>query len=111
MKIAIPLEEEKMCSHFGHCQNFAIIETDDKGDIAARNDFPSPPHEPGMLPKWLIEQEVNLVIAGGIGPRAQELLVQKGVEVIIGAPQETPENLVRDYVAGKLSSGNNLCDH
>ncbi|MCK5285071.1 MAG: NifB/NifX family molybdenum-iron cluster-binding protein [Alphaproteobacteria bacterium] len=111
MKIAIPLEKEKMCSHFGHCRNFAIIETDEKGDIVARNDFPSPPHEPGLLPKWLIEREVNLVIVGGIGARAQGLLVEKGIDVIIGAQEDTPENLVKSYIDGKLSSGNNFCNH
>jgi len=111
MKIAIPLKNEKLCSHFGHCQNFAIIETDEAGNIAAKNILPSPPHEPGMLPKWLIEQEVNLVIAGGIGAHAQGLLVEKGIEVIIGAPEDTPENLVKAYIAGELTSGKNSCDH
>ena len=111
MKIAIPLEEEKLCSHFGHCQNFAILETDEAGNIIARNDFPSPPHEPGMLPKWLIEQDVNLIIAGGMGGHAQGLLVEKGIKIVIGAPEDTPENLVKSYVDGKLISGKNPCDH
>ncbi len=111
MKIAVPLENKKLCSHFGHCQNFAIIETDEQGHIVSKDIQPSPPHEPGLLPKWLIEQDVNLVIAGGIGARAQDLLVEKGVEVIIGAPEETPEALIKSYVEGALCSGKNLCDH
>lgn len=32
-----------------------------------------PPHEPGVLPKWLHDQGVNLIIAGGMGQRAQGL--------------------------------------
>lgn len=111
MKIAIPLENEKLCSHFGHCQNFAMIETNKAGDIVAKNILPSPPHEPGSLPKWVAEQGANLVIAGGLGARAQALLIEQGVEIIIGAPEDTPENLVKKHAEGNLSSGENLCDH
>ncbi|NLY23703.1 MAG: ATPase, partial [Bacteroidales bacterium] len=27
--IAIPLEEGRLCQHFGHCQQFAIIEAEE----------------------------------------------------------------------------------
>lgn len=33
------------------------------------------------------------------------------IEVTVGAPVDTPENLVKDYMAGKLSAGVNACDH
>ena len=110
MKIAIPTEEEKLCTHFGHCQNFTVVETDEK-NIVAVNNISAPPHEPGVLPQWLAECGINLVIAGGIGGHAQRLLLEKGIDVIIGAPIDTPENLVKAYTDGKLSSGQNPCDH
>ena len=52
-----------------------------------------------------------MIIAGGMGQRALELFAAQGIDVIIGASPETPENLVKDYLAGKLKTGQNVCDH
>jgi len=112
MKIAIPLADGKLAMHFGHCASFALIEADaDEKKIVKREDLQAPPHEPGLLPKWLAERGANLIIAGGMGQRAQDLFCQHGIEVIIGAPAETPEALVASYLAGTLQSGKNVCDH
>jgi predicted Fe-Mo cluster-binding NifX family protein len=70
-----------------------------------------PPHEPGVLPRWLHEQGANVILAGGMGQRAQELFAQNSVKVVVGAPVDTPENLLNAYLAGSLVSGANICDH
>jgi ATP-binding protein involved in chromosome partitioning len=112
MKIAIPLADGKLSMHFGHCERFALVEADTNGKkIVKREDLEAPPHEPGLLPKWLAERGANLIIAGGMGQRAQALFCEHGIEVVIGAPAETPENLVNSYLAGTLHSGDNVCDH
>jgi ATP-binding protein involved in chromosome partitioning len=112
MKIAIPLSEGKLFAHFGHCSAFALIDADEKaGTITGRKDVAAPPHEPGLLPVWLAERGVNLVMTGGIGPRAEDLLTQHGIKVIAGAPVETPEVLIASYFAGTLSTRANDCDH
>lgn len=112
MKIAIPMADGKLSMHFGHCDRFALIEADLAAkQIVKREDLEAPPHEPGLLPKWLAERGANLIIAGGMGQRAQALFCEHGIEVIIGAPAETPENLVDSYLAGTLQSGENVCDH
>jgi predicted Fe-Mo cluster-binding NifX family protein len=53
-RIAIPLEGGILCSHFGHCEQFAIVDADDK-TITAETLITPPPHEPGLLPGWLAE--------------------------------------------------------
>jgi predicted Fe-Mo cluster-binding NifX family protein len=112
MKIAIPLVEEKLCAHFGHCEKFALIEVNqESASIIQRTDLVPPPHEPGVLPQWLHEQDVTLIIAGGMGQRAQELFAAKGIKVVVGAPFDDPEQIVNKYLSGKLESGSNLCDH
>ena len=112
MKIAIPLADGKLSMHFGHCAAFALVETDIKEKrIVKREDLDAPPHEPGLLPRWLAERGANLIIAGGMGQRAQALFCEHGIEVIIGAPAETPETLVAAWLAGTLQSGENVCDH
>ena len=70
-----------------------------------------PPHEPGVLPKWVAEKGGHLVIAGGMGQRAQMLFNQNQVEVLVGAQADTPENLAAAYLNGSLQTGQNACDH
>ncbi|MCU0610926.1 MAG: NifB/NifX family molybdenum-iron cluster-binding protein [Candidatus Eisenbacteria bacterium] len=112
MRIAIPIADGRLCVHFGHCAQFALIDADAATKaIQKRTDLDAPPHQPGLLPPWLAERGVTVVIAGGMGGRAQGLFAQHGIKVEIGAPCETPERLVTDYLAGALKTGDNLCDH
>ena len=112
MIIAIPIHSGRLCMHFGHCSEFAKIEADvESKKILSKVALQPPAHEPGVLPKWLHEQGVELVIAGGMGGRARQLFEQAGVKVIVGAPAETPEVIVENYLAGKLQTGSNTCDH
>ena len=112
MKIAVPVAGGKLCMHFGHCEQFAIIDVDaESRAITGQRLLTPPPHEPGVLPKWLHEQGVNLIIAGGMGQRAQGLFNENGIRVVVGAPAEAPEVLVRQHLAGTLATGENVCDH
>jgi len=112
MKIAIPLAAGRLSLHFGHCDQFAIIDVDpESNEILGREDLASPPHEPGLLPRWLSEKGASMIIAGGMGVRAQQLFAQNGVQVVIGAPADTPENLVQQMLSGELQGGPNPCDH
>jgi predicted Fe-Mo cluster-binding NifX family protein len=70
-----------------------------------------PPHEPGLLPRWLHEQGATVIIAGGMGQRAQGLFAENGIKVVVGAPAEAPDALVRAYLDGTLKTGGNVCDH
>ncbi|THB70213.1 MAG: ATPase [Gammaproteobacteria bacterium] len=112
MKVAIPVREEKLCIHFGHCDQFVLVEvnTEDKS-IIGEEIIDAPPHEPGLLPRWLNEKNVAIIIAGGMGSRAQQLFQDKNIEVIVGAPVETPQNLVKSLLDKTLVSGANTCDH
>jgi len=110
MNIAIPTAQGKLCLHFGHCEEFVIITVED-GRISASQTLKPPLHEPGVLPRWLAEQNTNLVIASGMGQRAQMLFNKQGIDVIVGAPSEEPEKIVKAYLDGNLAAGQNICDH
>jgi predicted Fe-Mo cluster-binding NifX family protein len=110
MKFAIPLANGKLTAHFGHCQQFALIEVQDN-QITTNELLVPPPHEPGVLPRWLGEQGANVIIAGGMGQRAIGLFQQQDIEVITGAPALDPETLVRGYLDNTLTTGGNVCDH
>jgi len=112
MKIAIPVTDGKLSAHFGHCEQFAIIDVDSgTKDIQGEKLVAPPPHEPGLLPKWLAELNVEIIIAGGMGQRAQQLFAQNNIDVVVGAPDNEPHQLVLQYLAGQLQCGQNICDH
>ncbi|OGV73301.1 MAG: chromosome partitioning protein ParA [Lentisphaerae bacterium RIFOXYB12_FULL_65_16] len=112
MRIAIPLADGKLGMHFGHCEQFALVDVDEKAKkITGQQLLTPPPHEPGVLPRWLREQGAQVIIAGGMGQRAQSLFAQNGIKVIVGAPAEAPEALVAAYMDGTLQTGDNVCDH
>ena len=110
MKFAIPLAEGKLTAHFGHCQEFALVDVEDN-EIKNKETMVPPPHEPGVLPRWLHEQGTNVIIAGGMGARALDLFAQNEIKVLIGAPSLTPEELVQQYLDDSLHTGANVCDH
>jgi len=106
------LADGRLSAHFGHCQQFALLDVDEStGKVTAQKLLTPPPHEPGVLPRWLHQQGATVIIAGGMGQRAQALLEASGIRVVVGAPAQSPERLVADHVAGTLATGANLCDH
>ena len=65
MRIAIPVEDGQLSWHFGHCSEFAILETDAPGrQIVRSSTHRPPPHEPGVIPVWLAEQGAAVAITG-----------------------------------------------
>jgi ATP-binding protein involved in chromosome partitioning len=108
--LVIPVAGGKLASHFGHCEEFAFVETHDGRIVNTSTRIP-PAHEPGVLPRWVSEQGGHVVIAGGMGERAQELFRENGLEVIIGAPMDPPESIANQYLTGNLITGENVCDH
>ena len=112
MKIAIPTAEGKLCMHFGHCQAFAVLDVDTKQKKILSTQMLQPPaHEPGVLPRWLKEQGVDMVVAGGMGARAQGFFKEFGIDVLVGAPSEEPTKVVSALLDGTLQLGKNICDH
>lgn len=112
MKIAIPIANGILAVHFGHCEKFAMIDVIEKtGEILKIELLTPPPHEPGLLPCWLDEKGVRIIIAGGMGQRAQSLFQSKGISVLVGAPCKDPEVIIKEYFNGTLETGVNACDH
>jgi Mrp family chromosome partitioning ATPase/predicted Fe-Mo cluster-binding NifX family protein len=109
-KAAVPVAGGLLCNHFGHCEKFAVLHVLD-GQIGTLEFHVPPPHEPGVLPRWLGELGIDLIIAGGMGQRALSLFAERGITVITGAPNLEPETLVQNYLTGNLMTGVNVCDH
>ena len=112
MKYTVPITGGTMSPHFGHCEQFAFFDVDEqKKEITHMEFVASPEHQPGLLPVWLAEKGAGVVIAGGMGPRAVDLLQQQGISVVLGATESDPEKAVLSYLSGALITGGNVCDH
>ena len=112
MRIAIPVAKGLLCQHFGHCEKFMMINVEDESKaITDRQELVPPPHEPGLLPRWLHEKGATMIIAGGMGASAQKLFKQNNIEVVTGAPSADPAIVVDEYLRGTLKTGKNACDH
>jgi predicted Fe-Mo cluster-binding NifX family protein len=110
MRIAVPTAQGTLCPHFGHCEQFAIVDVDE-GKIVKTEYQTPPPHEPGVLPAWLHQLGANVIICGGMGMRAQQLFAQNNIQVVYGAPSLPPEEVIRAHLDGSLVTGDNICDH
>lgn len=111
-RIAVPVSAGLLCAHFGHCETFALLDVDQENKIIVRReDIPAPPHEPGLLPRWLQEKGATIIIAGGMGSRARGLFDEQGIQVIVGAQPGAPEAVVNAYLDDTLVTGENVCDH
>ncbi len=102
MKIALPLEHSVISGHFGHAERFAIVPVQNNNPAQAELLVP-PPHEPGVLPRWLQSLGVTHLICGGIGGGAIQLFNSMGITVMAGCTGVNPEEAISAFLSGRLS--------
>lgn len=107
---AIPTENGVLCAHFGHCQQFAVVEVENNQIISTSNVIP-PEHVPGLYPAWVAQLGATDVIAGGMGQQAITLFNQQKINVFVGAPIDDPSALVKRFLEDKLELNANYCNH
>lgn len=109
-RIAIPMVNNMLSEHFGHCQAFAFVDVEND-KITEVTTMDPPEHTPGSFPKWVAANGATDVIAGGMGGKAINLFNESGVNAFVGAPVDTPTNLVNQFIAGELTLSANYCEH
>jgi predicted Fe-Mo cluster-binding NifX family protein len=107
--IGIPLEGGILCPHFGHCEMFAIVKTENGKITEIKTETP-PEHVPGLYPKWISQFCVTDVIAGGMGQKAIDLFNEQNINVYLGAPLQSPQILVTEFLNNNLKLNANYCD-
>jgi len=78
-----------------------------KSDIVSNPYYQN--HVPGMVPNFINEQGANVMIAGGMGPRAIDMFTSIGIGVVTGAVGNTG-NVLQAYLRGEIS-GVEPCKH
>ncbi len=104
MLVAIPTEGNMVCPHFGHCEEFTMYDTNTR----VLSSLANPGHQPGFLPGFLKQQGAELVIAGGMGGRAQELFAEHGIQLIVGVAGSIQDVIAR-FEKGELKSTGAVC--
>jgi predicted Fe-Mo cluster-binding NifX family protein len=107
MKIAVASEGSRVSAHFGHCEGFTTYSVEN-GEATNKQFVPSPGHKPGYLPVFLREQNVDVIIAGGMGEAAKDLFVENGIEVFVGVDGQS-DIAAQQYAKGLLKSTGTIC--
>lgn len=115
-RIALACEEgtglkAQMSMHFGRCPYYTLVDVEGE-KIKGVEVIPNPyfnNHVPGVVPPFIHAQKANVMIAGGMGPRAIDLFQGFGIEVATGVGGQV-ENVLKAYLEGKVS-GIIACAH
>ena len=110
MKIAIPTSENMVDSHFGHCEMYTVITADEKSNIIKTEILPSPQ---GCGCKSNIAETfqnigVTIMLAGGIGEGAINVLNSHGIEVVRGCSGNVTL-LAENFLKGALVDSGVSC--
>lgn len=109
MKIAVTYDNGNIFQHFGKTEFFKVYEVEDN-KIVSSEVIGSNGAGHGALAGLLSEQNVDVLICGGIGGGAQAALAEAGVELCAGA-QGDADQAVEAYLKGELVSTGANCDH
>lgn len=109
MKIAVTYDNGNIFQHFGKTEFFKVYEVEDN-KVVSSEVISSNGTGHGALAGLLAQQNVDVLICGGIGGGAQAALEEAGVELCAGAQGDT-DKAVEDYLKGELVSTGANCDH
>jgi predicted Fe-Mo cluster-binding NifX family protein len=77
----------QVSAHFGRCPYYVLVEANG-GSVAGSRIVSNPYfelHRPGVMPRFIRDLGANVIIAGGMGPRAIEMFHSFGIDVATGA--------------------------
>lgn len=109
MKIAVTYENGNVFQHFGKTESFKVYEVEDNQVVSSEIiSSGGAGHE--ALAGLLANQDVDVLICGGIGEGARAALAEAGVELCSGVQGDVDE-AVGAYLKGELVSTGVNCDH
>lgn len=110
MKIAVPVTlDNQIDSHFGHCESYNVY-TILGNELTEMKNVPSPQGCgcKSNIASVLASDGVSVMLAGGIGGGAINVLNNNGIQVIRGCSGNALE-VVKLYVAGRVKDSGSSC--
>ncbi len=90
--------------HFGHCPYYVIVDVD--GNVVKNvRSIPNPGaewHDPGDLPAFMKKEGIDVIITGGMGPKAQQYFADFGIEAVTGAYGRV-KDVLEEYLHSKVN--------
>ena len=111
MKIAVPVtKENQIDGHFGHCESYGVYTITEKKEIAGVENVKSPQGCgcKSNIASVLADDGVSVMLAGGIGGGAINVLNNSGIEVIRGCSGDADE-VVKLYLKGLVEDSGSSC--
>ena len=117
MKVCIPTMgssgmDEALCQHFGRAPTFTVIDLD-TGKVKILRNVSEHMGGSGIPAETILAEGVQVMIVGGLGPKAVSAFSQAGVDVFVGA-SGTVKDAIEDWRADMLTRADleNACkDH
>jgi predicted Fe-Mo cluster-binding NifX family protein len=107
MRICVPVQDDRglqapVNAHFGSAPYFLIHDTGTGQSVLLPNGEEAHAHGQCHPLQSIASQQVDVVLCGGIGRRALDLLEQAGMQVCL-ASAGTADGAIRAYSAGTLA--------
>lgn len=110
-KIAVPVTGTKQIDdHFGHCEYYAVFSINDQNQVVQEETIASPQGCgcKSNIASVLAAQGVSIMLAGGIGGGAINVLAMNGIGVVRGCSGEA-RKAVEEYISGRLTDSGISC--
>lgn len=110
MKVAVTYDNGEVFQHFGHTENFKIYNIENK-KITEANVVNTMGSGHGALAGFLVKNEVDTLICGGIGGGARNALAEAGI-TLYGGVSGNADDAVKALIDGNLGYNPNVkCSH
>jgi predicted Fe-Mo cluster-binding NifX family protein len=111
MKIAVPVtRNSQIDEHFGHCESYNIFTISEQNEIANIEMIPSLQGCgcKSNVANTLAKKGVKIMLTGGIGAGAINVLNASGIEVIRGCSGDA-SSAVKSFLLGNLNDSGESC--
>lgn len=110
MRIAIPLENDFPCAHFGRSNAFWLCDVEaSTRSVTRERRVERVKGRCESVPVWLKQMGVTAVLCDGIGAVAQKNLSDLRITVIAGQRGCVPGEIAGNYLRGLASPRSNRC--
>ena len=110
MKIAVTYEDGAVFQHFGHTEKFKLYEVSNN-EIKSETVIDTNGSGHGALTMFLVKNNVDILICGGIGGGAKAKLSEAGIK-LYGGVSGSADDVVKSFINGTLNFNSEVsCEH
>lgn len=109
MKVAIPVKNNVVDDHFGHCEYFKVFDVENNSVVSSEKlETTEGCGCKSNLVSELKQQGVSVMLAGNMGQGAYNKLVNANISVIRGC-KGSVDTLINDYLLGNIKDQLIMC--